>query len=59
MSGQPVRVHGIQQPIGRRETVKDPDTPKGTLALLLVYTLIIIALWSNAYLTMMARGVAQ
>jgi hypothetical protein len=38
---------------------KEPDTPHGTIALLLVYALIIIFLWSNVYFTMLSRGVTQ
>jgi hypothetical protein len=40
-------------------TMKEPDTPQGTLALLLVYALIVIALWGSAYLTMLSRGTTQ
>ncbi len=36
-----------------------PQAPQGTIALLLVYLVIIIALWGNAYLTMLSRGVTQ
>lgn len=39
--------------------MKDPDTPKGTIALLLVYAFIIIFLWGNAYFTMLSRGMTQ
>jgi len=39
--------------------MQGPDTPKGTIALLLVYALLIIFLWGNAYLTMLSRGVTQ
>ncbi len=39
--------------------MKDPDTPKGALALMLVYVLIIIALWSNVYFTVLSRGATQ
>lgn len=38
---------------------KEPDTPQGTIALLLVYALIIVFLWTNVYLTMLSRGVTQ
>lgn len=38
---------------------QEPDTPKGTIALLLVYALIILALWGNVYFTMLSRGVNQ
>ena len=39
--------------------MKGPDTPQGTIALLAVYVLIIIALWTSVYLTMLSRGIAQ
>jgi len=44
----------------RRECVnKEPQAPQGTIALLLVYALIIVFLWTNVYLTMLSRGVTQ
>lgn len=39
--------------------MKGPKTPQGTIALLLVYAVIVIALWSNVYFTMLSRGVTQ
>jgi hypothetical protein len=39
--------------------MKGPDTPQGTIALLIVYIIIVVALWSNVYLTMLSRGVTQ
>jgi hypothetical protein len=39
--------------------MKDPDTPKGTIALMLIYVVIIVALWSNVYLTILSRGATQ
>jgi hypothetical protein len=39
--------------------MKGPDTPQGTIALLLVYIVIVVALWSNVYFTMLSRGVTQ
>jgi hypothetical protein len=39
--------------------MREPDTPQGTIALLMVYFLIIILLWANAYLTMLSRGATQ
>lgn len=39
------------------EKDKKYKTPQGTVALVIVYILIIIALWGSAYLTMLARGV--
>ncbi len=39
--------------------MKGPDTPQGTIALLLVYLVIIVALWTNVYMTMISRGVTQ
>jgi hypothetical protein len=43
----------------QEELMRDPDTPKGTIALMLVYVVIIIALWSNVYLTILSRGATQ
>lgn len=31
--------------------------PQGTIAIIIVYILLIIALWGSAYLTMLSRGV--
>jgi hypothetical protein len=39
--------------------MKEPDTPQGTIALLLVYVVIIVALWGSAYLTLLSRGMTQ
>lgn len=39
--------------------MESPKTPQGTIALLLVYLVIIIALWSSVYMTMISRGVTQ
>jgi hypothetical protein len=39
--------------------MKGPDTPKGTIALLLVYAVVLVVLWGNAYFTMLSRGVTQ
>lgn len=39
------------------EKDKKYKTPQGTVAIVIVYILIIIALWGSAYLTMLARGV--
>jgi hypothetical protein len=36
-----------------------PETPQGTIALMLVYIVIVVALWMNVYLTMISRGVNQ
>jgi len=36
---------------------REPHVPQGTIALLAVYLLIIIFLWSNVYFTMRSRGV--
>jgi hypothetical protein len=41
------------------EPMKDPDTPKGAIALMIVYAVIILALWSNVYLTLLSRGATQ
>jgi hypothetical protein len=37
----------------------EPKTPQGTIALLLVYVVIIVVLWGSAYLTMLSRGMTQ
>jgi len=38
---------------------KEPDTPQGTIALLLFYLVIVVSLWGSVYLTMLSRGVNQ
>ncbi len=30
--------------------------PQGTIAIIIIYVLLIIALWGSAYLTMLSRG---
>ena len=39
--------------------MKDPDTPKGALALMALYLLLLLALWGNVYFTILARGATQ
>jgi hypothetical protein len=39
--------------------MKEPQTPQGTIAVLILYVLLVIALWGSAYLTMLSRGVTQ
>lgn len=39
--------------------MKEPHTPQGTIALLLVYVVLIIALWGTAYFTVLSRGMTQ
>ena len=34
-------------------------TPQGTIALMVIFIILIIALWGSAYLTMVSRGVTQ
>ena len=36
--------------------MRDPDTPKGAIALMLLYMLLLIAWWANVYFTVLARG---
>lgn len=43
----------------RNESRHDHPKPMGTIALLLLYALIILLLWGNAYLTLLIRGVTQ
>ena len=31
-------------------------TPQGTIALMVIFIILIIALWGSAYLTMLSRG---
>ncbi|GJM42256.1 MAG: hypothetical protein DHS20C20_25380 [Ardenticatenaceae bacterium] len=38
------------------ENDKKYKTPHGTIALVILYVVLIIALWGSAYLTMLARG---
>ena len=34
-------------------------TPSGTIAILIIYILLLIALWGSAYLTVLSRGVTS
>lgn len=34
-------------------------TPQGTIAILAIYILLIVALWGSAYLTLLSRGATQ
>ncbi len=34
-------------------------TPSGTIAILVIYILLIIALWGSTYLTLLSRGVTS
>lgn len=38
---------------------KKYHAPQGTIAILVIYILLIMALWGSAYLTMLSRGVTQ
>jgi hypothetical protein len=33
-----------------------PQTPQGTIVLMIVFFVLLIALWGSTYLTLMARG---
>lgn len=35
---------------------KEPKTPQGTVILMVVFLILIIALWGSTYLTLLARG---
>lgn len=35
---------------------KGPQTPQGTIVLMVVFIVLLIALWGSTYLTLMARG---
>lgn len=34
-------------------------TPQGTIALMVIFIILIIALWGSAYLTLLSRGMTQ
>jgi hypothetical protein len=34
-------------------------TPQGTIAILVIYIILIVALWGSAYLTLLSRGATQ
>lgn len=36
--------------------MRDPDTPKGAIALMLLYMVLLVALWANVYFTVLSRG---
>lgn len=36
---------------------KKYKTPQGTIALMVIFIILIIALWGSAYLTLLSRGV--
>ncbi len=38
---------------------KDYKTPQGTIALMVIFLLLIIALWGSVFLTMLSRGVTS
>lgn len=38
---------------------KDYKAPQGTIALMVIFLLLIIALWGSAFLTMLSRGVTS
>jgi hypothetical protein len=44
---------------GRDTVKKEPDTPQGTLVLMGVFVLMIIAFWANAFFTVLSRGATQ
>ena len=35
---------------------KQPDTPQGTVVLIAVFAIMTLALWFNAYFTVLSRG---
>lgn len=36
---------------------KKYKTPQGTMAIMIIFIILIIALWGSAYLTLLSRGV--
>ena len=41
------------------EEKKEHKVPAGTITILIIYILLIIALWGSAYLTLLSRGVTS
>ncbi len=39
--------------------LRDPQTPMGTVVVLVVFLILIVTLWANAYFVMLSRGVTQ
>jgi hypothetical protein len=39
--------------------MKEYKAPQGTVVILILYFLLILALWGNVYLTLLSRGVTQ
>lgn len=40
----------------KRNPKDDYKTPSGTIALMIVFIILLVALWGSAYLTMLSRG---
>ncbi len=38
---------------------RDPKTPMGTVALIVVFLILLVLLWANAYMQMLSRGVTS
>jgi hypothetical protein len=38
---------------------RDVKTPMGTIALMVLFTVLVVALWGNAYFVMLSRGATQ
>lgn len=43
----------------KKEPKKEYKTPAGTVAILVIYILLIIALWATVYGTLLSRGLTQ
>lgn len=39
--------------------MKEPKTPMGTVAVMTVFFVLLVALWANVYFTVLSRGVTQ
>ncbi len=39
--------------------MKEVKTPQGTIVIMLIYLVIILALWGSAYFTVVMRGATQ
>ncbi|MCB8942725.1 MAG: hypothetical protein H6658_03000 [Ardenticatenaceae bacterium] len=40
----------------QKKNSKEPQTPQGTIILMIVFVILIIALWGSTFLTLWARG---
>ena len=51
--------NGALMKLSEVEQMKQYQSPQGAVALLVIYVLLIAALWGSAYATLLSRGVTQ